>query len=169
MAKKEAPILRTQRLILRRKTEKDIPFMLDLFNNDDVRRYLGGYPPRDEHSMLRMIRGRRDTEWVAALVDTDEYIGECMLLKTVDGYLGEIGYYFRRNFWGLGYAEETAREIMRYSSETLHLKRLCATIDKNNARSRRLIEKLAFDLLAILPEADFGGRVADVAYYTRLL
>ncbi len=169
MAKKEAPVLRTERLVLRRKMEKDIPFMLDLFNNDDVRRYLGGYPPRDEHSMLRMIRGRREIEWVAALADTDEYIGECMLLKIVDGYLGEIGYYFRRDFWGHGYAEEAARAVICHCSETLHLKRLCATIDKDNIRSRKLIEKLGFELVAVLPEADFGGRIADVAYYARLL
>ena len=32
MSKKEAPIIRTARLKLRRRHERDIPFMLDLFN-----------------------------------------------------------------------------------------------------------------------------------------
>ena len=33
MSKQESPTIRTSRLILRRKREKDIPFMLDLFGN----------------------------------------------------------------------------------------------------------------------------------------
>ena len=95
MSKKEAPIIRTARLKLRRRHEKDIPFMLDLFNSDEVRQYLGGYPPRDEAAMRYMIRRRTSTDWVVALSDTDEYIGECMLLKIVDNYLAEVGYFFR--------------------------------------------------------------------------
>ena len=169
MGKKEAPAIITERLVLRHKMDKDIPEMLDLFNNDEVRQYLGGYPPREERSMLRMIQGRKKTEWVVALANNDEYIGECMLVKVVDGYLGEIGYYFRRSFWGYGYAREAVDALINYCAQELKLKRLCATIDNNNVRSKRLIEKLNFELVAILPEADFGGRVADVAYYTRIL
>lgn len=169
MAKREAKKLTTNRLVLRHKQEKDIPAMLDLFNNEEVTRYLGGYPPRDEHSMLKMVRGRRETEWVVALSETNEYIGECMLLKIIDSYLGEIGYYFRRDFWDQGYAAEAVQAVINYSANTLQLKRLCATIDDQNERSQKLIKKLGFELVAVLPEADFGGRVANVAYYTRLL
>jgi len=100
MPKKQAPILLTDRLILRPKQEKDVPQMLDLFHNKEVRQYLGGYPPTEERAMLRMIRNQGKTEWAVALKDSDEYIGECMLLKVVDGYLGEIGWYFRRSFGG---------------------------------------------------------------------
>lgn len=169
MAKNEAPTIKTERLVLRRRQEKDIPQMLDLFNNDEVRQYLGGYPPRDDHSMLRMVRGRKQTDWVVALADTDEYIGECMLCKVVDGYLGEIGYFFRRKYWGFGYATEAVEAIISYSANTLNLKRMCATVDDRNMRSKKLIEKLGFELVAILPESDFGGRVADVAYFSRKL
>lgn len=169
MSKKEAPTIRTERLILRRKKEKDIPFMLDLFGNDEVRQYLGGYPPHDEAAMRYMIRRRTQTDWVVALADTDEYIGECMLLKVVDNYLAEIGYYFRRSYWGQGYAAEAAGAVIAYCANTLHLSRLCAMIDNRNKRSKKLIEKLGFTWVALLPEADFGGRVADVAYYTKTL
>lgn len=169
MKKHEAPIIRTERLILRPKKQKDIPFMLDLFNNDEVRQYLGGYPPRDEKAMMHMIRRRSSTDWVAALADNDEYIGECMLIKIVDDYLAEIGYYFRQSYWGQGFANEAANAVIAYCVDTLHLSRLCATIDNDNVRSKKLIEKLGFTWVALLPEADFGGRVADVAYYTKKL
>ena len=169
MSKKEAPIIRTARLKLRRRHEKDIPFMLDLFNNDEVRQYLGGYPPRDEAAMRYMIRRRTSTDWVVALSDTDEYIGECMLLKIVDNYLAEVGYFFRRSYWGQGYAEEAVSAVISYCADTLHLSRLCAAIDDRNDRSKKFIEKLGFSWVALLPEADFGGRVTNVAYYTRTL
>ena len=169
MSKQEAPVIKTPRLVLRRRREKDIPFMLELFNNDEVRQYLGGYPPRDEAAMRCMIRRRTSTDWVAALADTDEYIGECMLVKVVDNYLAELGYYFRRKFWGQGYAGEAAGAVIACCAETLHLSRLCAAIDDRNERSKKLIEKLGFEYVALLPESDFGGRVADVAYYSKRL
>ena len=169
MSKQEAPVIKTPRLILRRRREKDIPFMLDLFNNDEVRQYLGGYPPRDEAAMRYMLQRRTSTDWVVALADTDEYIGECMLLKVVDNYLAEIGYYFRRSYWGQGYAEEAANAVIAYCADNLHLSRLCATIDDRNERSKKLIKKLGFTWVALLPEADFGGRVADVSYYAKTL
>lgn len=167
MQKKLAPILLTDRLILRPKQEKDVPQMLDLFRNKEVRQYLGGYPPTEERAMLRMIRNQGKTDWAVALKDSDEYIGECMLLKVVDGYLGEIGWYFRRSFWGQGYAREAAEAVIAYSRDTLGVMRLCAQIDERNERSKRLTERLGFTLEAHLPEADFGGRVADVAYYSK--
>ena len=114
-------------------------------------------------TLLGMIRNQGKTDWAVALKDSDEYIGECMLLKVVDGYLGEIGWYFRRSFWGQGYAREAAEAVIAYSRDTLGVMRLCAQIDERNERSKRLTERLGFTLEAHLPEADFGGRVADVA------
>ncbi|MGX1265681.1 RimJ/RimL family protein N-acetyltransferase [Rossellomorea marisflavi] len=56
MTKKEAPIIQTERLVLRPRAEKDIPNMLKMFNDEEVRKYLGINPPRDEHAMIEMIR-----------------------------------------------------------------------------------------------------------------
>jgi ribosomal-protein-alanine N-acetyltransferase len=168
MSKREAPEIKTGRLLLRKKQEEDIPSMLRLFNNEEVREYLGGYPPRDERSMLRMVSRRTETEWAVVLKETNSYIGECLISKIVDGYLGEIGYFFMREYWGFGYAAEAAEAVMAYAFNTLRLGRLYAEIDNRNERSKRLIERLGFTQAALLPEADFGGRVCDVAYYTRI-
>lgn len=166
MAKLEAPKLETTRLILRHKVEEDIPHMVKMFNTDEVRQYLGGYPPRDKHSMLKMVRHRKETEWAVTLRDTGEYIGECLIPKIVDNYLGEIGYLFLKEYWGKGYAQEAVTAIINYCFDTIMLSRLYATIDNKNERSRVFVEKLGFKFVALLPETDFGGRVADVAYYS---
>lgn len=58
---------------------------------------------------------------------------------------------------------------MYYAGDVLKLGRLCANVDTANERSKRLLERLGFSFVALLPESNFGGRVADVAYYSRKL
>lgn len=41
----------------------------------------------------------------------DLYIGECTINRVVDGYLGELGYLFLREYWGKGYAAEAAQAV----------------------------------------------------------
>ena len=40
--KNEAPIIETKRLVLRRKKYDDIPDMMKMFNDDEVREFVGG-------------------------------------------------------------------------------------------------------------------------------
>ncbi|VXB15768.1 conserved hypothetical protein [Bacillus sp. 349Y] len=169
LTKKEAPIIQTERLVLRPRAEKDIPNMLQIFNHNEVRKYLGINPPRDEHAMLEMIRNRTETKWTVALIETDEFIGDVMIPTIAEGYLGEIGYRFMREHWGCGFAYEAVSAVIEHCRSTLHLKRLSATIDHDNVPSKKLIEKLGFTLVAVLPESNLMGRVADVAYYSRLV
>ena len=169
MAKKEAPKIMTERLILRPMAEQDIPSMLRMFNDDEVREFLGGHPPRDKHSMLKSVRGRQETQWAVMLKGSDEYIGEVHVPNIVEGYLGEIGYLFLREYWGSGYAQEAVHAMIEHCKNALQLKRLYAHVDDRNVRSKKLLEKLGFQLIAVLPEADMGGRVADIAYYTRVI
>ena len=96
-----------------------------------------------------------------------EFIGECLIPKIVDRYLGEVGFYFLKEHWGKGYAREAVTRIIEHGFNTLKLTRIFATIDNDNDRSKKLIEKVSFTFVALLTEADFGGRVADVAYYSR--
>ena len=169
MKKAEAPKMETKNLILRRRMEDDLPNMVKMFNTEDVRKYLGGYPPRDEHSWLKIVRHRNDHEWAVILKENNEYIGECLLPKIVDNYLGKIGYVFMKEYWGKEYAYEAVSKIVEYCSNVLKLKRLYTTIDNKNNRSKKFIEKIGFINIALLPEADFGGRVTDVAYYAKNL
>ena len=170
MAKKEAPTIQTERLTLRRLTEADIPNMSKMFGNDMVTRFLtGDTPPDDEHSMLKIVRARRATEWAIVCKATGEFIGDCMLPNITDDYLGEIGCVLMQEHWGKGYAMESMAAIVEYCMGALQLKRLCARMDNHNANAIKLIEKLGFEKNAVLPEANFGGRVCDVAYYSKRL
>ncbi len=76
--------------------------------------------------------------------ETGIYIGECQLFDITDHYLGELGYYFRREYWGAGYAYEAAEAVCNYAGDVLKLGRLCANVDTANERSKRLLERLGF-------------------------
>ena len=168
MAKKEAPTLRGKIISLRRLTEEDIPNMSKMFGNNQVTKYLtGDTPPSDEHSMLKIVRARRETEWAIVLNETNEFIGDAMIPNITEGYLGEIGCVLRQEYWAKGYAKEVMLLLIDYCKETLGLKRLCARMDSKNINSKNLFENLGFELNAVLPEANFGGRICDIHYYSR--
>ena len=171
MAKKrnEAPLIETKRLVLRRKKYDDFSYMMKMFNDDKVREFVGGHPPRDERSIKGMIRHRTETQWAVTLKDTGEYLGEIEIVNIADDYLGEIGYMLLQEHWGKGFANESVAAMIEYAQNVLNLKRLYATIDNKHDRSKKLVEKLGFELIAVLPESNFYGRVADVAYYSRTL
>ena len=62
----------------------------------------------------------------------------------------EIGWRFRREFWGRGLACRAAREALRFGFESLKLAEIVAFTAATNVRSRRLMERLGF-------ERDAGG------------
>ena len=100
MAKPEAPVLETERLLLRRRQHRDIPRMMQAYQDGEIRRYLGGHPPKDGATLTQLVRRRTPTEWAVTLRGEDLYIGECTINRVVDGYLGELGYLFLREYWG---------------------------------------------------------------------
>jgi ribosomal-protein-alanine N-acetyltransferase len=54
----------------------------------------------------------------------------------------EIGWFFNRAYQGKGYATEAARAVMEYAFAELHIARLYALIDRFNAPSIALANRL---------------------------
>jgi RimJ/RimL family protein N-acetyltransferase len=55
---------------------------------------------------------------------------------------GELGYWLGKPYWGMGYATEASREMLRYGFEELKLHRIFASHFKHNAASGRVLTKL---------------------------
>ena len=164
---KQAPTIETGRLILRAKTVKEASEVHAYFNDDEVRMYLGGYPPTELNSIVGHIkRSRSNSSWSVVLKETGKVIGECDIHNIVDRYLGHVGYIMDRSYWGKGYMFEAMNEVVRHGFEVMNLGRLRADIDCMNLRSINLIKRLVFSLETTMEEVDFGGRVANVAYFS---
>jgi len=83
--------------------------------------------------------------WVAALSPRGPAIGECDL-SAIDPHhkRAEVGFLFRRDAWGKGYAREAMARVMRFGFDEMGLERLTARFHDGNEASRKLLERLGF-------------------------
>jgi len=75
-----------------------------------------------------------------------EPIGDSGLYHLPDGARVELGFRFKREFWGRGYAVEVGRAWIRRFDETMPGRTLFADVHPDHHRSRRVLEKLGFRL-----------------------
>jgi ribosomal-protein-alanine N-acetyltransferase len=65
----------------------------------------------------------------------------------------EVGWRFRPQFWGRGYATEAARLALDYGFNTLQLPEIVSFTAMGNQRSRRVMERIGM-------QRDFAGDFA---------
>jgi [ribosomal protein S5]-alanine N-acetyltransferase len=81
------------------------------------------------------------------LKENNEYIGEAGLLSyNPRCKRGVIGYNLHPKYWGLGYATEITKALVRYLYEVLKLERIEALTAESNQASRKVLENSGFIL-----------------------
>jgi RimJ/RimL family protein N-acetyltransferase len=87
--------------------------------------------PRVKYSLAVVIR------------DGNRLIGGCGIYESnIESREGWIGYCLNRQFWGQGYATETARALLGFGFTHLNLHRIFATCDPANTASAHVMEKI---------------------------
>ena len=79
-------------------------------------------------------------ELAVVLSSADRVIGACDLTCETESE-GDLGFIFSKDAWGMGYATEAARAMVRAGFEQLGLTRIVATCDVANIASARVLEK----------------------------
>jgi len=79
----------------------------------------------------------------AILNEDDEVVGVTGLVDVGDT-TAELGFWIGKPYWGRGYATAAARKTVRFAFETVGLDHVFARPLKQNAPSRRVLEKLGF-------------------------
>ena len=149
-------LLETERLVLRRFTQADVDCLFELDNDPDVMRFInGGTPtPRDiiQNDILPGFLHYDERflgygVWAAIEKATGGFLG-WLSFRPAEGTPGEVnlGYRFRRDAWGKGYATEGARALVRKGFSELGVQRVVATTYEDNLASRRVMEKLGMTL-----------------------
>lgn len=64
-------------------------------------------------------------------------------IRDVENRSGEISYIINPDYWGNGYATETAKQLLSFGFNMLKLHRIYATCDPRNAASARVLEKIS--------------------------
>jgi len=151
-------VLETERLILSRlDPDRDSEFIVGLVNGPSFLRYIGDKGVRTLADARRYI-----TDGPLKSYETNGYglykvelksnltpIGMCGLIKRDTLPDADIGFAFLEEYWGAGYAYESAAAVMSYAREKLSIKRVLAITTPDNVASGKLLNKigLKFDRL----------------------
>ncbi|MCI4347891.1 MAG: GNAT family N-acetyltransferase [Thermoplasmata archaeon] len=100
--------------------------------------------------VTRVLREQRDGEGVSFAVrplGSREVIGQIRLLNwSRSERTAEVGYWFRRKYWGRGFATDALRLTCRFGFAHMSLHRLEAIAVVGNVGSRRVLEHVGFRL-----------------------
>lgn len=139
---------RTERLILRPAWPEDAATLAAALAHPDVARNMPRLPaPFDEGEAARWIGRPRDPRLPDLLAyartrGTPRLIGGASIVAREDGGF-ELGYWIDRAHWGLGFATEAGRAVMRIA-RTMGLGRVLGGHFVDNPASGRVLRKLGF-------------------------
>lgn len=142
----------TERLLLRELLPSDAEGMFRLDSNPEVHKYLGNDPVKDMSQIHDVIANIRQQyldngigRWAVILKETNEFIGWSGLKieKNINGHerFYDLGYRFIQEFWGKGYAYESAKAFVDFGFNEMKLAVINACADVNNLGSRNVLEK----------------------------
>ncbi len=142
-------VLETGRLLLRHMMPEDLESLYAVWGDPPTMLYYPRPYSRAEVAELIERQRRRYVDdghglWAVVLKASGEVIGDCGLVKqeVEGGSEIEVGYHFRRDQWGQGYATEAARAAVEYGFRELRAARIIALVRPENVPSRRVAERL---------------------------
>jgi ribosomal-protein-alanine N-acetyltransferase len=148
---KTFPILKTERLILRKLSRNDSEEILQLRSNAEINKFLDRKPCKTLDDALNFIDGIIENEsdglfyWAITKTGEDKLIGTiCLFDFSGDLKKSEIGYELLTEYSGRGIMIEAAKKVIGYAFETLGLKMIDALTHKHNRNSTKLLQKLNF-------------------------
>src|SRR6185312_9831331 len=147
-----APILETERLILRAPAPEDFDPWAEFAADEETMRYLGG-------AQARSVAGRGLCTVVGAWTvrgfsmfsviakATERWVGRLGPWQPEDWPGTEVGWGLSRAVWGKGYATEGAAACMDYAFDVLGWSEAIHTIEPENRASQAVAKRLGSTLL----------------------
>jgi len=145
--------LETERLSIRNVIAGDKGFLLELWTNATVTKYMGG--PRERANLTKGVDESIESPyeyeydlWMLIEKETNKLIGHCGLLeKEVEGKNEiEVIYVIDDAYWGNGYATEIANSLIHYAFDDKGLNRVIALIKPDNVGSEKVAIKCGMTL-----------------------
>jgi len=142
--------LNTDRIGFSKWAQDDIELARLLWGNPEVTKYICASGVFSDDDIIRRLNTEIQNEsvyqvqyWPVFELTTKALIGCCGLrIHKTEEY--EIGVHLRPEYWGRGYAKESANAVIEYAFCVLNAKKLFAGHNPDNSKSRKLLEKLGF-------------------------
>ncbi len=148
-------MLESDRLIIRPFVEDDVDDVFEMRSDPDLMRFIRA-PQIERHQAedwLRLITSKWDKSGIGfcALIDkkSKHFVGWCGLWILKETNEIEIGYAIRRDLWGMGFATESAKRILKYAFEDLNLKRVVAVAFPENSGSIGVMKKIGMEFVGM--------------------
>jgi ribosomal-protein-alanine N-acetyltransferase len=160
-------MLETERLILRPMNETDIDAVYKMRRDNEIMRFIREpVTNRDEaENWINLISSRwaKDKIGFCSLIEKNSgnFAGWCGLWELKESGEIEVGYAIAREFWGKGYASESAAAFLEYGFNKLNLEKIVAVAREENTASRRVMEKIGMNFDYV---GKFYGR--DLVHYS---
>ncbi len=141
-------VLETERLVLRTFTLEDAPLLFELNSDPSVTVYtldlmkdMATAEKVLKESIIPQYGLYHHGRWAVHLKSHLEFLGWCGLKYHPERDEVDLGYRFRKLFWGKGYATEAARACIDFGFHQLDLQKIIGRALPGNLASIRVLEK----------------------------
>lgn len=151
----------TDRLRLRRVTDEDAEFMLELLNEPAFIRFVADRRLRTREDAAKYIAEKIMPSYaqhgfgfyVVERKSDGAAVGMCGLIKRDNLDVPDIGYSYFERFWGNGYAHEAGAAVLDYGRRVFGLAQIVGITSPDNTASAKVLEKLGlrFEKMVRLP------------------
>lgn len=133
-------VFETERMVARKFTEEDLPFVERLLSDPDVGKYMRGSPRKALKEDLQDYKNHGFGMYAIVLKETGELIGRggpCPEKGQV-----EAGWAFLPQYWGQGYGSEIGRGVLNHCFTKLGFEVILSRLDPANTAARKLDKRL---------------------------
>ncbi|WP_071394431.1 GNAT family N-acetyltransferase [Bacillus tuaregi] len=154
--------LQAGRIKLVQTERKHAPALFLFWSDPDVTRYMNieTFTNVDEAitmiDLLNKLAAKKQANRYTIMTgQNDTIVGSCGFnYFDYDNEKAEIGYDLGKEYWGKGFASEAVTILLQYGFQELNLNRIEAKVAPENARSKKLLEKLGFYYEGLLRESE---------------
>lgn len=152
-----APLIETDRLVLRSWRKEDLPRWYDILQQENVTRFLGGTSGTMEDVWRRIAAGVGSWSlmgfgrWAVTMKESNHLVGDVGLFNAWRALEPnfreepEIGWVFSPEVQGRGIASEAALAVLGWAEANLTPTRIWAIVSPENGASLRLGSRLGFE------------------------
>lgn len=170
------PIIKTERLLLRKFTDSDLENVFHGLSNPDIIKYYGvSYDSleatRAQLSFFEELEKKGTGIWWAICSpDNTIFYGAGGLNNLIAAHKkAEIGFWLLKEHWGKGIMREAMPLITEYGFSKLQLHRIEGIVESENMACKRAIGKLGFEYEGTMRECEIkNGAFISLDIYAKL-
>lgn len=165
----EKPVLRTERLTLRKLCREDVPALEEWMTNPSVYTYWGANMGKnDKNPSLLFDKAEKPTKsfhWGIIHNSDGKAIGELWVYLIENDRMAKVAYRLNPEYHGRGYATEALGKAVEFCFGNTELKRLWTAVDVRNTASYRVLEKCGFKREGLIRQGKMGTSWCDYYLY----